>query len=126
MSDPEIKRPTLLALAHAAKETPAQDEPDRENDSGLSCGSCCRSCCRLLVCLLCMPFLIVLSLVGLLLKIILCPFKACSPCCAPCCQCLVDGAEAILKAPFKLFLWATYRLTEDEDGEQQPLHVEEG
>lgn len=30
MSDPEIKKPTLLALAHAAKETPAKDEPDRE------------------------------------------------------------------------------------------------
>lgn len=63
---------------------------------------------RCLVAFLCFPFLLVISLVGIILWILLLPFKLPCCCCLGCCaQCIANIVEWLVKAPFNIIMWVT-------------------
>ena len=91
------------ALLPAASELPAQEKNGNAGNHQESSPACW----RWLLVILAMPFLVLISLVGLIVWVILLPVKCfCCPCgCAI--QLIYNAFEWLLKAPFRALLWAS-------------------
>ena len=97
------------ALLPAATEQPAQEKDGKgvknRNDGKHQESS--PACWRWLLVIIAMPFLVIISILGLIVWLLLLPVKCfCCPCgCAI--QLIYDAFEWLLKAPFRALLWAS-------------------
>ena len=97
------------ALLPAASELPAQENDGKgmKNGNAGNHQESSPACWRWLLVIIAMPFLVLISLVGLIVWIVLLPVKCfCCPCgCAI--QLIYNAFEWLLKAPFRALLWAS-------------------
>ncbi|KAF5831327.1 hypothetical protein DUNSADRAFT_13301 [Dunaliella salina] len=69
---------------------------------------CCGQCFRAIIYIFCLPFLLILSVFGMLIWLVLQLFACICSCCAPC-ACAAQAAASVMntivKAPFKMAMW---------------------
>ncbi len=117
------------AAATAGATGTATAKPGSSNGPPEGDGGC--SLCRCLVTAICMPLLVLVSLVGVVVWIVLLPFKCCICCCPVACiaQLLWDVVEWLIKAPLRWAMWASGKPHQPRrypGAEKQPRDVEAG